>query len=103
MIEEEFNLRLATVEETLKYLGDSTEKWEWYRKKAEVDSRKTREEYEKRMDEHEKRMDEINKNLDYVSRHLKHITKIIKLKVEEDEFQEEKLVEAGKLLSKKRA
>ncbi len=96
MIEEEFNLRLATVEETLKYLGDSTEKWEWYRKKAEVDSRKTREEYEKRMDE-------INKNLDYVSRHLKHITKIIKFKVEEDEFQEEKLVEAGEILSKKRA
>lgn len=92
---EEFNERFESVEERLKYLGDSQEKWEWFRKADEVASRK-------RFQQIEAGLQQIEKNLNHTTRQLNHITKLTGIAFEEIEFQDEKLDVAGKALSRKR-
>ena len=78
---EEFNERFESVEQALKYVADSQAKSEWIRKKSEQESRA--------------RFVEIEK-------HLAHITKILRLNIEDHEFSDNKIEEAGKTLSRKR-
>lgn len=78
---EEFNERFATVEEALKYVADSQAKSEFIRKREIAEIR------------------ELQKQ---TQRHLDHITKVLRFNIEEYEFQEEKIVEAGKVLTRKR-
>ncbi len=80
-IVEEFNEKFATVEETLKYIADSQAKAEFI---------------------HKRDMAEIRASQDRTQHHLEHITKVLRFNIEEYEFQEEKITEAGKVLSRKR-
>lgn len=80
-IVEEFNERFATIEDALKYIADSQAKSEFI---------------------HKRDMAEIRASQDRTQKHLEHITKILRFNIEEYEFQEEKIIEAGKVLSRKR-
>ena len=85
---EEFNERFATIEETLKYLADSQAKFEFISRQASA--------------RHDKEIAELREMQKQTQRHLEHITKVLRFNIEEYEFQEEKLQEAGKILSRKR-
>ena len=80
-IVEEFNEKFASVEEALKYIADSQAKSEFI---------------------HKRDIAEIRKLQEQTQRHLNHITKVLRFNIEEYEFQEEKLTEAGEALSRKR-
>jgi hypothetical protein len=87
-IVEEFNEKFATIEEALKYIADSQAKSEFIRKRENA--------------EFNKKLAKIQKLQEQTQKHLDHITKVLRFNIEEYEFQEEKLVEAGKILSRKR-
>ncbi len=87
-IVQEFNERFATVEEALKYIADSQAKSEFTGKQASV--------------KHDKEIAEIRASQDRTQKHLEHITKVLRLNIEEYEFQDDKIIEAGKILSRKR-
>ena len=78
---EEFNEKFASVEEALKYIADSQAKSELI---------------------HKREMIEIRASQDRTQKHLEHITKVLRFNIEEYEFQEDKLTEAGEILSRKR-
>ncbi|MBX7173572.1 MAG: hypothetical protein K1X72_21570 [Pyrinomonadaceae bacterium] len=84
---EEFNEKFETIEQTLKYIADSQAKFEWIMKKSQKD-------WEKRQEEYEKRLAQTQKHLDY-------ITKLTGIAFEDLMFQDEKLEEAGKTLTRK--
>lgn len=86
---EEFNERFETIEQALKYIADSQAKSEWTRAKAESENRAS-------LSESRARLDEIEK-------HLAYIAKVLRINVEEYEFQEDKLQKAGEILSKRRS
>ena len=92
---EEFNEKFATIEEALKYVADSQAKSEFVHKRD--------------IAEHKKDIAEIRESqkrtqlqIEQTQRHLDHITKVLRFNIEEYEFQEDKLVKAGKILSSKR-
>lgn len=87
-IVEEFNERFNTIEETLKYIADSQAKSEFIRKRDVA--------------RHDKEIAEIRAIQEKTQKQLDHITKVLRFNIEEYEFQEEKLAEAGKALSCKR-
>ena len=87
-ISEEFNERFATIEETIKYIADSQAKAEFIHKREIAEIRALQE--------------KTSQNLDRTQRHLDHITKVLRFNIEEYEFQEDKLTEAGEILSRKR-
>jgi len=78
---EEFNEKFATVEEALKYIADSQAKSEFI---------------------HKRDIAEIRASQDRTQKHLEHITKVLRFNIEEYEFQEDKITEAGNVLSRKR-
>ena len=80
-IREEFNEKFATVEEALKYIADSQAKSEFI---------------------HKRDIAEIRKLQTQTQRHLNHITQVLRFVVDEREFQEEKIEEVVKVLSRKR-
>ena len=80
-IREEFNEKFATVEEALKYIADSQAKSEFI---------------------HKRDIAEIRKLQTQTQRHLNHITQVLRFVVDEREFQEEKIKEVVKVLSRKR-
>ena len=84
----EFNEKFATVGEALKYIADSQAKSEFANKQASI--------------RHDKEIAEIRGLQNSTQRHLEHITKVLRFNIEEYEFQEDKIVEAGKVLSRKR-
>lgn len=88
---EEFNEKFETIEQTLKYIADSQAKAEWLMKKNQKDWEKRLEESNQRF---EKRWERTQKQLDY-------ITKLTGIAFEDLMFQDEKLEEAGKTLSRK--
>jgi hypothetical protein len=71
-----------------KYIADSQAKSEFIRKRENA--------------EFNKKLAKIQKLQEQTQKHLDHITKVLRFNIEEYEFQEEKLVEAGKILSRKR-
>ena len=92
---EEFNEKFATIEETLKYVADLQAKSEFINKQTSV--------------RHDKEIAEIRESqvrsqrmAEQTQRHLDHITKVLRFNIEEYEFQEDKITEAGKILSRKR-
>ncbi len=85
---EEFDEKFATVEAALKYIADSQAKSEFTGKQASA--------------KHDKEIAEIRASQDRTQKHLERITKVLRFNVEEYEFQEDKITEAGKLLSRKR-
>lgn len=85
---EEFNERFNTIEEALKYIANSQAKSEFIRKRHSA--------------KHDKEIAEIRALQDKTQKQLDHITKVLRFNIEEYEFQEEKLTEAGKILSRKR-
>jgi hypothetical protein len=87
-IVEEFNEKFATVEEALKYIADSQAKSEFIHKRD--------------IAEHKKHIAEIRKLQESTQSHLNHITKVLRFNIEKYEFQEDKITEAGKVLSRKR-
>ena len=87
-IVEEFNERFATVEEALKYVADSQAKSEFVFKRSTA--------------KHDKEIVEIRASQERTQLHLEQITKVLRFNIEEYEFQEEKLVDAGNVLSRKR-
>jgi hypothetical protein len=89
---EEFNEKFNTIEEALKYVADSQAKSEFIHKRDIAEHRK----------EVRKEIAEIRKLQEQTQRHLNHITKVLRFNIEEYEFQDEKLVEAGTVLSRKR-
>ena len=94
-IVEEFNERFATVEEALKYIADSQAKSEFISKRESA-------RHDKEIAEIRKLQVQTQRQIEQTQRQLDHITKVLRFTVEEYEFQEEKLVEAGKTLSRKR-
>ena len=92
---EEFNERFATVEEALNYIANSQAKSEFIHKRDIA-------EHKKQMAEHKKQMAEIGRLQESTQRHLDHITKVLRFNIEEYEFQEHKITEAGKILTRKR-
>lgn len=94
-IVEEFNERFATVEEALKYIADSQAKSEFIRKRDVAEIRA-------RQEQTERNFERMEQNLEQTQRHLDHITKVLRFNIEEYEFQEDKLIKAGKILSSKR-
>lgn len=91
---EEFNEKFETIEDTLKYIADTQAKFEWMIRKSQKDWEKRQEDWEKRQAEYEKRMAQSQKHLDY-------ITKLTGIAFEDLTFQDEKLEEVGKVLSRK--
>jgi hypothetical protein len=87
-IVEEFSEKFTTFEEALKYIADSQAKSEFIRKRENA--------------EHNKGIAEIRELQKQTQKHLDHITKVLRFNIEEYDFQEEKLVEAGQILSRKR-
>ncbi len=85
---EEFNEKFATVEEALKYIADSQAKAEFINKRASA--------------RHDKEIAVIRELQESTQRHLDHITKVLRFNIEKYEFQEDKITEAGKVLSRKR-
>lgn len=87
-IVEEFNEKFATIDETLKYIADSQAKAEFIHKREIAEIRALQE--------------KTAQNLDRTQLHLDHITKVLRFNIEEYEFQEDKITEAGEVLSRKR-
>lgn len=85
---EEFNERFENVEQALKYIADSQAKSEWLRKQDEVKSRERFEQMEKLQQQTQKQLD--------------HITSLTRIAFEDLLFQNEKIVEAGNVLSKRK-
>lgn len=85
---EEFLERFQTVEQRVAYLEELDRKMEFTRKQDAIERRKSNE-------ESRKRFEQIEKN-------LAHITQLTGIVFDELEFQDEKLDEAGKVLSRKR-
>lgn len=85
---EEFNERFNSVEEALKYIAGSQAESEFIRKRDNA--------------EFNKKIEEMRELQERTQRQLDHITKVLRFNVEELEFQEEKLDEAGQALSRKR-
>jgi len=92
---QEFNEKFASVEEALKYIADSQAKSEFVRKRENIES-------EKQFTRIREIQERTEQNLAPTQRHLDHITKVLRFNIEEYEFQEEKIVEAGNVLSRKR-
>ncbi len=86
--DEEFNEKFATVAEALKYISESQAKSEWIHKRD--------------YHIHLKEIAAIREIQDKTQKHLEHISKLIGIAFEELEFQDNKLEEAGKVLSQKR-
>ncbi len=87
-IVEKFNEKFATIEETFKYIADSQAKSEFISKRESA--------------RHDRDIAEMRELQKQTQIHLDHITKVLRFNIEEYEFQEEKLSEAGKVLSRKR-
>lgn len=85
---EEFNERFDTIEAAQKYTSDLQAKSEFIHKRDIV--------------RHEKEIGEIRKLQEQTQKHLDYISKVLRFNIDEYEFQEEKLVEAGNILSRKR-
>ncbi len=85
---EEFNEKFATIEEALKYIADSQAKSEFIRKRENHDFTE--------------KVVKLQALQEQTQKHLDHITKVLRFNIEEYEFQEDKLVKAGKILSSKR-
>ena len=92
---EEFNERFNSVEEALKYIADSQAESEFIRKRENA-------EFRKKMEEMREMQERTQRQIEQTERHLNHITKVLRFNVEELEFQEEKLEEAGSALSRQR-
>lgn len=88
---EEFNEKFETIEQTLKYIADSQAKSEWILKKSQKDWEKRLEESNQKF---ERQWQQTQKQLDY-------ITKLTGIAFEDLMFQDEKIEEAGKALSRK--
>lgn len=88
---EEFNEKFETIEQTLKYIADSQAKSEWILKKSQKDWEKRLEESNQKF---ERQWQQSQKQLDY-------ITKLTGIAFEDLMFQDEKIEEAGKALSRK--
>lgn len=87
-INEEFDKKFDTIEQTLKYIADSQAKSEFIRRRENAEFKEWIEEMQKRQEQTQK--------------HLDHINKVLRFVVEEYEFQEETLEEAGNILARKR-
>ncbi len=100
--DEKFNERFETIEQALKYIADSQAGSEWLRKKSDVERRQL--ESERRQFETERRQfeKESKQRWRQIEKHLAHITKLTGIAFEELTFNDEKLEEAGKTLSRKR-
>ena len=85
---EEFNEKFATIEEALKYIANSQAKSEFIHKKEITEIRELQKQTQLKIDQTQKQLD--------------HITKVLRFNIEEYEFQEDKIVEAGKVLSRER-
>jgi hypothetical protein len=85
---EEFNEKFATVEEALKYVAASQAKSEFIRKREITEIRELQKQTQLQIEQTQK--------------HLDHITKVLRFNIEEYEFQEDKILKAGKILSSKR-
>lgn len=94
-IVEEFNEKFTSVEEALRYIADSQAKSEFIRKRENVESRK-------KVDEIRELQERTQRQIERTQRHLDHITKVLRFNIEEYEFQEEKLEQAGEILTRKR-
>lgn len=92
---EAFNEKFATIEEALKYIADSQAKSEFIHKR---DSRR----FAERQEEFERWHERMKRLQEQTQRHLDHITKVLRFNIEEYEFQEDKIVEAGEVLTRKR-
>ena len=88
-----FTEKFETIEQTLKYIADSQAKSEWLHKQDQIERRKFEEERRKFEDESKKRWERTQKQLDY-------ITKLTGIAFEDIMFQDEKLNNAGEILSK---
>ncbi len=94
-IVEEFNEKFASVEEALKYIADSQAKSEFIRKRDYAVHNKEIAEIRELQKQNERQIEQTQ-------RHLNHITKVLRLNIEEYEFQEDKLEKAGKILISRR-
>ena len=83
---EEFTEKFETIEQALKYIADSQAKSEWLHKQDQIERRKFEE-------ESKKRWERTQKQLDY-------ITKLTGIAFEDIMFQDEKIKNAGEILSK---
>ena len=92
---EEFNEKFATIEEALKYVADSQAKSEFIRKRENA-------EHKKGITEIRELQMKTQSQIEQTQRHLDHITKVLRFNIEEYEFQEDKILKAGKILSSKR-
>ena len=90
--EETFNEKFASIEEALKYIADSQAKSEWVRKKDAVEQRARQEKFEE-----ESKLIWLQ-----TKKHLDHITKLTGIVFEDLDFQNKKLKEAGKTLTRQR-
>lgn len=90
--EETFNEKFASIEEALKYITDLQAKSEWLSKQEDVKQRARQEKFE----EESKRIWLRTK------KHLDHITKLTGIVFEDLDFQNEKLKEARKTLTRQR-
>ena len=88
-----FTEKFETIEQTLKYIADSQAKSQWLHKQNQIERRKFEEERRKFEDESKKRWERTQKQLDY-------ITKLTGIAFEDIMFQDEKLNNAGEILSK---
>lgn len=103
---EEFNEKFDSYREALDYIADSQAKSEFIRKRDFVEIRNTLKRIAERQDQMQEQSAESEKRMDaranQTQKHLDYITKVVRFLVEENEFQDEKLDEAGKVLSRKR-
>ena len=98
--EETFNEKFASVDEALKYIADSQAKSEWINKRDEVEHRKFRKEMEQFQKKHEQFRIESDKRWIQIEKNLAHITKLTGIAFDDPDFQNYKLLEAGKTLSR---
>lgn len=105
-IVEEFNEKFDSFREALDYIAESQAKSEFIRRRDFVEIRKTLARIAETQDQMQEQAAESEKRMDaraeQMQKHLNHITKIVRFLAEENEFQDEKLDEAGKVLSRKR-
>ena len=103
-----FTEKFETIEQTLKYIADSQAKSEWLHKQDQIERRKFEE--ERRKFEEERRKFEIErlkfeeeskKRWARTQKQLDYITKLTGIAFEDIMFQDEKINEAGEILTKK--
>ena len=90
----EFTEKFETIEQTLKYIADSQAKSEWLNKQEQIERRKFEEGRRKFEEDSKKRWERTQKQLDYLN-------KLTGIAFEDIMFQDEKLNEAGEVLTKK--